>query len=214
MAVSALTRGSGGGGGSSAPETRQPIESPNTLQARMSARLVDIIGEGQCFGLANGLKSVYFDDTPLQLEDGSITFPGVEVYERYGLPDQDWIAGFPAVETEVSVGVKVKAGGANVVTRRVTNTNATAVRVTVVVSALFDQDSKTGDTKGSVLDFVIRTRRVAAGAQWIDYPQRIEGKTMGSYPAASRLPLDGGTITRSLSSPYCSVRSQSAPSCS
>ena len=180
-----------GGGGSKQPEQRQPIESPNTLQARMSARVVDVIAEGQCFGLANGLQSVYFDDTPLQLADGSITFAGVEVFERYGLPDQEWIAGFPAVETEVSVGVKVKAGDANIVTRRITNINATAARVTIVVAALFEQDTKTGDTRGSTLSFDIQVRRVAAGAGWVQYPQTIEGKTMGAYPAAYRIPLDG-----------------------
>ena len=192
MEFSKLTKGSGiGGGGSKQPEQRQPIESPNTLQARMSARVVDVVAEGQCYGLANGLQSVYFDDTPLQLADGSITFAGVEVFERYGLPDQEWIAGFPAVETEVSVGVKVKAGEANTVTRRITNINATAARVTIVVAALFEQDTKTGDTRGSTLSFDIQVRRVAAGAGWVQYPQTIEGKTMGAYPAAYRVPLDG-----------------------
>lgn len=190
MTVSSLTRGSGGGG-SKAPEARQPIESPNTLQARMSARVLDIIAEGQCYGLANGLQSVYFDDTPLQNSDGSINFPGVQVFERVGTPDQDWIEGFPAVESETSVSVKVKAGTVAAITRRVNNENATAVRVTIVLAALFDQDTKTGDTRGSVIDFVIRVRRVAAGAQWIDYQQRIEGKTMSAYPASYRLPLPG-----------------------
>lgn len=157
----------------------------------MTARIVDIIAEGPCFGLANGKRSIYFDDTPLELNDGTITFPGVETFERTGTPDQDWIAGFPAVENEVSVGVTVKAGAANVVTRRVTNLNATAVRVTIVVNGLFDQNSTTGDTNGSVLNLNIRTRRVAAGAPFIDYGQTIDGKTMSAYPVAYRIPLDG-----------------------
>jgi predicted phage tail protein len=191
MAVSSLTRGSGGGGGSKTPETRQPIESPNTLQARMSARVLDIIAEGQCYGLANGLKSIYFDDTPLQNSDNSFNFPGVQVFERVGTPDQPWIEGFPAVESESSVGVKVKAGPVAAVVRRINNENATAVRVTVVLASLFDQDTKTGDTRGSSIDFHIGIRRVAAGADWINYQQRIEGKTMGAYPASYRLPLPG-----------------------
>lgn len=168
-----------------------PKEAPNTLQGRMTARIVDIIAEGPCFGLANGKQSIYFDDTPLQLSDGTITFPGVETFERTGTPDQDWIAGFPAVENEVSVGVTVKAGAANVVTRRITNLNATAVRVTIVVNGLFDQNSTTGDTNGSTLALNIRTRRVAAGAPFIDYGQTIDGKTMSAYPVAYRIPLDG-----------------------
>ena len=192
MNKSLITHGSGmGGGGGGGGEVRQPVEDPNTLQARMTARVLDIIAEGPCYGLANGLQSVYFDDTPLQNADGSFNFAGVEVFERKGTPDQDWISGFPAVEQEVSVGVKVKAGQTFAVTRRVTNENATAVRVTIVVAALFEQDPKTGDTHGSAVDFTIRVRSINAGAQWINFPQRIDGKTMGAYPRSYRLPLDG-----------------------
>lgn len=185
-----VTSGSGGGSSSKAPEQRVPVESPNTLQARMTARIVDVIAEGLTYGLADNLKSVYFDDTPLQLSDGSVTFPGVTMDQRHGSPDQDWIPGFSAVETEVSVGVKVRAGTAHIVTRRINNTNATAARITVVLSALFDQDTKTGDTRGSGIHFIIRTRQVGL-QNWADYSQVIEGKTMGPYPAAYRVPLDG-----------------------
>lgn len=57
----------------------------------------------------NGAQSIYLDRTPLANSDGSLNFTGVTWEQRTGEHDQDHIAGFPAVESQTSVGVELKA---------------------------------------------------------------------------------------------------------
>jgi predicted phage tail protein len=182
-------KGGSSSSGSTAPRT--PIEAANTLRSKATARILDAICEGECVGLANGAKSIFFDRTPLQNIDGSFNFTGVSWEQRTGTSDQDWVRGFPAVETPHSVGVTVKAGAAFAVTRRISNLDANAVRVTVGLPSIFRQDTVTGDTNGSRVDFVVRIRRVTPTASWTDYPQAIDGKNMGAYQESYRLPLGG-----------------------
>lgn len=179
------------GGSSSAPTPRVPVEQPNTLRSKATARLLDALGEGEIVGLVDGAKSIYLDKTPLQNIDGSYNFHGVVWEQRTGTPDQDWIHGFPAVETPVGVGVTVKFGPIFAVTRRIDNLDATAVRVTVSIPSMFTQDTATGDTNGSSVSFVVRIRRVTPTAGWEEYPQTIVGKTMSAYQESYRLPLNG-----------------------
>ena len=63
-------RGGGGGGG----EPRAPVEGANTLQTRATARVVDLIGEGEMRGLVDGLKSIYVDGPagPLRSSSGGL----------------------------------------------------------------------------------------------------------------------------------------------
>lgn len=179
------------GGSSSAPAPRIPVEAPNTLRSKATARILDALGEGEIVGLVDGAKSIYLDKTPLQNTDGSFNFHGVTWEQRVGTPDQDWIHGFPAVETPVGVGVTVKFGSTFAVTRRIDNLDATAVRVTVGVPSMFTQDAATGDTNGSSVSFVVRVRRVTPTAGWEEYPQTIVGKAMSAYQESYRLPLNG-----------------------
>lgn len=179
------------GGSSSASAPRVPVEQPNTLRSKATARILDALGEGEIVGLVDGAKSIYLDNTPLQNIDGSYNFHGVTWEQRTGTPDQEWIRGFPAVETPVGVGVTVKYGPTFAVTRRIDNLDATAVRVTVAVPSMFTQDQTSGDTNGSSVSFIVRIRRVTPTAGWEEYPQTISGKTMSAYQESYRLPLNG-----------------------
>ena len=61
----------GNKGGKSAPAPRVPTEEENTLRSKSTVTFMDVLGEGPIKGLVNGLKSIYYNDTPLQAEDGS-----------------------------------------------------------------------------------------------------------------------------------------------
>ena len=113
-------------GGKSGGGAATPYEAPNTLNSAQSLRVVDAVCEGEIKGFAYGndepWKSVFFDDTPVQNQDGSFNFKGVAGFFLRGTPDQGYIPGFDAVERTVSVGVEVKKHAAAV--RAVTDARA------------------------------------------------------------------------------------------
>lgn len=49
------------GGGSS----HTPVEQTDNLHSTAYARVLDLVAEGEIKGLANGLQSIYLDETPL-----------------------------------------------------------------------------------------------------------------------------------------------------
>ncbi|XKE45762.1 phage tail protein [Halomonas organivorans] len=177
--------GKGGGGGGS---QRVPREAPNTLRSTSKARLIDLVSEGPIVGLADGLQSIYLDDTPLQNEDGSYNFDGVTVHTRDGEPDQDHIPGFPAVETVQDVSAQVTYD--TPIVRSVTNLSADAVRVTVQLPALSKQNKSNGDLLGSSVSVAIDVR--PDGGSWAEALQdTIKGKTTSPYQRTYRCELAG-----------------------
>jgi predicted phage tail protein len=84
--------GKAGDGGSTSNEAT------DNLLSMSYAKVLDLVSEGEVQGLANGLRSVYFDQTPLQNADGSFNFQNVTVDIRTGTQHQDAIAGFSSVE--------------------------------------------------------------------------------------------------------------------
>lgn len=140
---------SGGGGGSA----RVAVESPDNLRSIQYANVLDLISEGEIEGLVDGAKSIYLDDTPLQNADGTYNFQGVTISSRNGTQSQNHIAGFGGAEAESSVGVEIKQ--ASPATRSITNTNNTAVRVTLSVPQLTQQNTTNGDINGASVDLAI-----------------------------------------------------------
>ena len=200
--------GKGGGG-----DVYVPSEAPNTLQSRAIARVVDLIGEGPCVGLADGLKSVFFNDTPLQNADDSFNFSGVGVHVRTGLPDQTATPGASGAESEVVLNSEVDDDSP--VTFTVTDDAVNIVRVKLRVNALYKITDQ-GDTVGDQLSFKIEVKTEDGAYQPAgtgstvsavnkpgffpgDWPgrqstagqYRISGKTVGPYEAAYRVNLSG-----------------------
>ena len=154
-----LLRGAGGGKGGGGGRT--PIETPDNLQSKQSARVIDVVSEGEIEGLVDGLKSVYLDDTPLQNADGSFNFAGVTLQTRTGTQSQSHMPGFSSVEAENAVGTEVKFAAP--VTRSISNTNATAVRVTISVPQLTRQNTSNGDLTGTSVELAIDVQQGGAG---------------------------------------------------
>lgn len=181
----------GGGGGNSAPAK----EAPNTLQSNTIARVVDAVSEGKIKGLVNGLKSVYFDDTPIENEDGSYNFEGVSIIEKLGTPDQSYIEGFPSVESEIGVGVEILKDIP--VVRTIVDDEATSIRVKIQIPSMTSQSSTTGDLNGTSVQIRIDIRE--NGGDWetanlklVSNPITISGKTTSTYETAYRVELPAG----------------------
>lgn len=175
--------GKGGGGGG-----RTPVESPDSLRSRSTARILDLISEGEIEGLVNGLKSIYLDDTPIQNADGSYNFTGLTVDTRNGTQHQSYIPGFPSVENEVSVEVEVK--NSLPVVRSLSNVNLNAIRVRIMIPTLTYQNPENGDLMGTSVTYAIDQQPNGSG--WIESVyQTINGKTTSRYERQHRIQLIG-----------------------
>lgn len=52
----------GGGGGG-----HTPVEAPETGRSKQIVNIVEVISEGEISGLVDGMKSIYLDNTPVQM---------------------------------------------------------------------------------------------------------------------------------------------------
>ncbi|MGI0119679.1 host specificity protein J [Zooshikella sp. RANM57] len=174
------------GGKRKQPTAYVPKEAPNTLQSRNTARIIDLISEGEIEGLVNGAQSIYLDDTPLQNSDGSNNFAGIHFEERTGTPNQKHIPGIPAVEHEVAVGTEIKHN--TPVVRTITNADADAVRVKIRLPALTAQASN-GDLNGTSVELYIDVK--SANTDHFVSVKRcvISGKTTSNYERSYRVEL-------------------------
>ncbi|MGR4927264.1 host specificity protein J [Bradyrhizobium sp. CAR08] len=182
-------RGSGGGkSGSGGAST--PTEAPNTLQSRATARIIDLVSEGEIEGIVGGLQGIYLDDTPLQNADGSYNFTNVIIDARAGTPDQTSIPGFPAVESVFGVGVEVKNTAP--VVRAISNEEATAALVTVRLDGLQSIDTKTGNINPTSVQIAIDVQLDGGG--WTDVSPAntvFSGKTSSAYQRSFRIARPG-----------------------
>lgn len=178
--------GGKGGGGGSAP--RAAREAPNTLQSAQTARIIDLISEGEIGGLVDGLKSVYFEDTAVENDDGSFNFNGVEVTTREGTADQTPVSGFPEVERVTPVGIEVVK--ATPIVRTITDTDVAAVRVSVRIPALFRQDTQNGDVLGTSVQIAFDLQP-DGGSYTEVVNDTISGKTNSPYVRTYRIELTG-----------------------
>ena len=159
-----MGKGRGGGG-------HTPVEAKESGRSKQLVKIVEVISEGEVYGLADGMKSIYFDKTPVQNKDGSYNFKNVQVEGRVGGQVQDLMAGFNTSEKEVGVGTLVKKNLP--LTRTVTDSKVSRLRLTIGVQSLFKQEDN-GDTNGTSVNFVI-----TIGSR--TYPVSISGKYSSQY---------------------------------
>lgn len=171
--------GGGGKGGSSSRGGRTPNIDKDDLESTQYAQVIDLISEGEIEGLVDGAKSVFFDNTPLQADDGSFNFKEVQYYTRNGTQDQEPIPLGDTVEEEVPVGVLFDTQDQSAV-REITDKNVDAVRITISIPALLriEQD---GDQRGAQIELTISVRY----DDELDYTEvirdDIKGRTTNPY---------------------------------
>ena len=183
-------RGAGGAG-----KLLGPSEAPDTLQSDSIASVLILLSEGPCAGLANGLQDVYFsfsgrasDAVPVQNADGSYNFNGVIAVFTPGLPDQDPLPGFPAVQTTVTDGAQIFHSTPLV--REITDPNADAVIVTIEVPALYSADPTSGNVTASSVGIEIDVQS-SGGSYTTALSTSISGKCSSAYQKSYRIPLTG-----------------------
>lgn len=157
--------------GSGAGSVHTPVEAKETSRSKQLIKIVEVISEGEVAGLADGMKSVYLDNTPVQNKNGSFNFRNVSLQGRIGGQVQDVLSGFSASEKEVSVSAQVRRNLP--ITRTITDSKVSRLRFTIGVQALSKMEDN-GDINGSQVNLVI-----TIGGK--SYPVTIVGKYSSQY---------------------------------
>ena len=185
--------GSGGDGGGKGGQPPKPPETPVSGTSTSVASVLAIISEGEIEGTVDGLKSVFFDETPVQNADGSLNFDGFSLDYKLGTQGQARIPGFGdevASETNVSADVKYNLP----VTRAITNANLDIIRVRLgVILQEFPSD---GGALGSSVRFRIWVKQ-GAGAFVLFYEATISGRFPTTTEFEYAIPVNNvnGTVS-------------------
>lgn len=175
---------------------RQPVISPDSAQSKTFIKVLYGLAEGEIEGLANGLQSIYLEETPLQNADGSLNFENVKVDFRNGTNDQEYIDGFPAVESETAIDVELKSETPWV--RAFSNLDLDAVRLRLKWGPLRTQNATNGDVSGVTIEYAIDLQ--TDGGVWTEVLKtKISDKTSANYERAHRIDLpraDSGWLVR------------------
>lgn len=157
--------------GSGAGSVHTPVEAKETSRSKQLIKIVEVISEGEVAGLADGMKSVYLDNTPVQNKNGSFNFKNVLLQGRIGGQVQEVLSGFSASEKEVSVSAQVRRNLP--ITRTITDSKVSRLRFTIGVQALSKMEDN-GDINGSNVSLLI-----TVGGK--SYPVTISGKYSSQY---------------------------------
>ena len=180
--MNAVIKGAKGGSKSQ----RQPKIANDTTASKTYARLQYGMSEGEVEGLANGFKSIFLDDTPVESDSGARNFQDVTLDFRSGTNDQTYMEGFESIASEAAVGVELKSDTPWV--KGITNLNLDAVIVRVRFGALKKQDPSNGDVSGIVIDYSIEVQ--TDGGEWeLMLDTKMSGKTSANYERTHRIGL-------------------------
>ena len=157
--------GKGGGGG------HTPVEAKETGRSKQLVKIVEILSDGEVAGLANGMKSVYLDNTPVQNSNNSYNFKNFSLQGRVGSQVQGVLGGFNTSEKEVSVGAQVKNNLP--ITRTITDSKVSRLRFTIGVQSLSNVEEN-GDIKETEVNLTITIGGTV-------YPVTIFGKYSSQY---------------------------------
>lgn len=176
----------GAGGG------RAPSEAKDNLISTQYAEVIDLISEGEIYGLKDGAKSIFLDNTPLMDDNGDFNFKNVEWHERTGVQDQAIIPFGSEPANEVAVGVTVEKD--TPITRTITDNSADAVRITISVPQL-QRFTNQGDIVGSSFELDIEVRysggSFARPSSLTDTDRIIKGRSADKYQRDYEIELDG-----------------------
>ena len=178
---------SGAGGKGAPPAPRKPKTDADSLNSTQYVNVVDLISEGEIEGLADGYKSIFFNNTALQNADNSYNFQDVEIYLRNGTQTQTWIP-LPGggVEDEKPVGIELQQ--AFPIVKSITDTQVDAVRVTIAIPSLQRIDQDNGDTLGTSVTLKISVQYDGGG--YVDViTDTISGRTSDQYRKQYIVPL-------------------------
>ena len=167
-------------------ESRKAVIATDSAQSKTYIKILYGLSEGEVEGLANGLQSIYLEDTPLQNPQEGFNFSNVTSFFRYGTNDQEHIEGFPDISSETNVGVELKSAVPWV--KSITNIDLDAVSVRLKWGALRSTNPENGDVSGYSIQYAIDLQ--TDGATWEEVLNtRISDKTSTHYERAHRIEL-------------------------
>lgn len=170
-------------------------DGPNVMTSYLGevmqyGRMDIALSEGKIGGLVNGLKSVYFNGTVLQNEDGTNNFNGVSIAHTLGTNSQGVIPGFESSESEVIVGTEVTH--ASPVIRTITASGLSAVRIRIGFNALKTLNPSTGVESDASVFMQVFIKKTVAGT-WAEVllsnGGQIKGKYSNHYAESFRIEL-------------------------
>lgn len=180
--MNAVIKGAKKGSGSS----RKPVIAPDSAQSKTFLKILYGLSEGPVKGLANGLRSIYLDDTPLQSENGTWNFQNVQVDTRLGTNDQTHIEGFPSIESETGIGVELKSDAPWV--QAFSNSQLDAVRIRLRWGPIRQQNPENGDVNGYTIRYAIDLQ--TGGGTWTEVINtKLSDKTSANYERSHRIDL-------------------------
>lgn len=167
-------------------KARKAIIAPDSAQSKTKIKILYGLSEGEVEGLANGLQSVYLEETPLQNPAGGWNFEDVQADFRHGTNNQTYIEGFPDISSETAINVELKSEMPWV--RSLTNTDLDAIRLRFKWGPLREQNAENGDVKGIVIQYAIDLQ--TDGGTWTEVLNaQIADKTSANYERSHRIDL-------------------------
>ena len=180
--MNAVIKGAKKGSG----EARKAVIAPDSAQSKTYIKILYGLSEGEVEGLANGLQSVYLEDTPVQDASGGSNFTNVTTDFRTGTNDQTYIEGFPDISSENTVSVELKSETPWV--RAISNTDLDAVRIRLKWGPLRQQNAENGDVNGYTINYTIDVQ--TDGGTWTEVLNtQISDKTSANYERSHRIDL-------------------------
>lgn len=168
-------------------KARTPYEAPSDLRSIANARILLALGEGEFEGGVDE-KKIFLDGTPLVSANGTSNFPGVKWDFRSGTVDQEYIPGFPAVESETIVGVELTSDAAW--TKALTDNQLSAVIIRFRWPALQEQKDN-NDLVGYSISFRIEVSTDGGSYTTVSEPS-VTGRAVNSYERSIRVDLPPG----------------------
>lgn len=165
---------------------RKAVIAADSAQSKTNIKILYGLSEGEVEGLANGLQSVYLEETPLQNPAGGNNFEGVVFDFRYGTNDQAHIEGFPDIVSESAVSVELKSETPWV--RAISNTDLDAVNIRFKWGPLRSQNADNGDVNGVLIEYKIDLQ--TDGGSWVEVLRAaMNDKTSANYERSHRIDL-------------------------
>ena len=180
--MNAVIKGAKKGSG----EARKAVIAPDSAQSKTYIKILYGLSEGEVEGLANGLQSVYLEETPLHNPNGGSNFQDIQFDFRHGTNDQTHIEGFPDISSETAINVELVSGTPWV--RAISNTDLDAVRVRFKWGPLRQQNADNGDVNGITIQYAIDLQ--TDGGSWVEVLNtKISDKTSANYERSHRIDL-------------------------
>lgn len=180
--MNAVIKGAKAGQG----KARKAVVAPDSAQSKTYIKILYGLSEGEVEGLANGLQSVYLEETPLQNPAGGWNFEDVQADFRHGTNDQTHIEGFPDISSETAINVELKSESPWI--RSLANTDLDAVRLRFKWGPLRQQNADNGDVKGITIQYAIDLQ--TDGGTWTEVLNtQISDKTSANYERSHRIDL-------------------------